>query len=48
MNRFEVIKKDFGDSCFLDILELPLNMTLPKGKSSKHFDADERLVRITR
>ncbi|RAH86012.1 actin-like ATPase domain-containing protein [Aspergillus japonicus CBS 114.51] len=46
-NRFEVIKKDFGDSCFLDILELPLNMTLPKAKSSKHFDADERLVKIT-
>ncbi|RAH43079.1 Hsp70 family protein [Aspergillus brunneoviolaceus CBS 621.78] len=47
MNRFEVIKKDFGNSCFLDILELPLNMTLPKAKSSKHFDADERLVKIT-
>ncbi|RAL13363.1 Hsp70 family protein [Aspergillus homomorphus CBS 101889] len=47
MNRFEIIKRDFGTSCDFDVFELPLNMIPPSGVSSKDFDADERLVKIT-
>ncbi|OAX80402.1 hypothetical protein ACJ72_05262 [Emergomyces africanus] len=46
MNKFEVIKKDFGHSNEPTIFELPLNMNAPDA-SPKYFDDEERMVLLS-
>ncbi|OJJ97569.1 hypothetical protein ASPACDRAFT_1890175 [Aspergillus aculeatus ATCC 16872] len=47
MDKFEIIKKDFGSSTSYDIFALPLNMKLPHTTSPEYFDVEERLVQLT-
>lgn len=48
MRKFEIIKKDFGFNIEEDrIHELPLNMIASTVKS-EYFDAEERLVLLSR
>ncbi|KAG5305456.1 Hsp70 family protein [Histoplasma capsulatum G186AR] len=46
MNKFEVIKKDFGHSNDPTIFELPLNMNAPHAKP-EYFDDEERIVLLS-
>ncbi|KAG5291454.1 Hsp70 family protein [Histoplasma ohiense] len=46
MNKFEVIKKDFGHSDDPTIFELPLNMNAPYAKP-EYFDDEERIVLLS-
>ncbi|KAL2862593.1 Hsp70 family protein [Aspergillus lucknowensis] len=46
MNKFEIIKRDFGNSDEKTIFELPLNMTVAN-PDPKYFDEEERLVLIS-
>ncbi|PGH03861.1 hypothetical protein GX51_03849 [Blastomyces parvus] len=46
MNKFEVIKKDFGHSNEPTTFELPLNMNAPYAKPG-HFDDEERMVLLS-
>jgi hypothetical protein len=47
MKRFEIIKRDFGNSDEETTFELPLNMTVAN-PDPEFFDEEERLVLISR
>ncbi|KAL2819072.1 hypothetical protein BDW59DRAFT_181760 [Aspergillus cavernicola] len=46
MKRFEIIKRDFGNSDGQSTFELPLNMTV-QNADDRYFDEEERLVIIS-
>lgn len=47
MRKFEIIKRDFGNSDEDTTFELPLNMTVDN-PDPEFFDEEERLVLISR
>lgn len=47
MNKFELIKRDFGYSDDEQTYELPLDIALTKA-DPEYFDVDERLVLISK